>query len=618
MVDDNLPSVDRRSFIKAGTAGAIAAAGVTNVQAGRDPGPKENELLIGTTDDVVTSSAAASIQEATPSFSNVVHENEKIGYLALELPAVASQQAQDRVVRQLESRDDVRYVEENKTVYPFEVTPNDPRYSEQYAPDQVNAPTAWDLLGDFGSEDVSIAVVDTGADYTHETLESRYDSTKGYDFVDDDSDPAPSGADHGTHVSGIASATTNNGVGTAGISDSQLYSLRALGNRGGSISDIADAVQWAADNGADLVNMSLGGGGSNQTMQEAVSYAYERDVLLIAAAGNDGSRGVSYPAAYDNVMAISAIDESENLASFSQYGSSVELTAPGVDVLSTYPNDSYNAISGTSMACPAATGVAALGLAADTSLTNDELRDLLKSTARDVGLSSDEQGAGCADAGALVEEILGGGGGGGGEPGNATAEISASTTAPEVDEEVTFDGSASSSENGAITSYEWTASNGASGSGETFSTSFAESGDANVTLQVTDEAGETDTSSVALSVDGGGGGGGECGDEVSTSTAEGSLSWWTPSEDYSYPAQTADPCQLTLTLEGPADADFDLYVTYDGRTPTTSDYDDSGVSYDAQEEVVVDDLDSSSEIGILVTSYYGSGSYVLEAEELGK
>lgn len=791
MVDDDMPSLDRRSFVKAGTAGAVGAATVTNVQAGREPGPKENELIAGVDASVETATAASSIQSETPSMANVVHRNDTLSYVAVEIPEVADEQAKDNVRRQLEARPDVKYVEENKTVELHSTTPDDPLYDQQYAPQQVRAPEAWDLLGEYGSDDVTIAVVDTGTDYEHETLASRFDSNVGYDYVDDNDDPMPpsSRESHGTHVSGIASATSGNGTGTAGISNSQLYSLRALGGRGGSISDIADSIQWAADNGADLINMSLGGGGSNETMQQAVSYAYDEGVLLLASAGNDGGRGVAYPSAYDEVMSISAIDENENLADFSDYGPEVELTGPGVDVLSTYPNDDYESISGTSMSCPAVTGVAALGLAADPSLSNDELRVELRETARDVGLGDEEQGAGCADAAALVESLLDGsapggvsadldasttsadlgetvtldasgsssqGGaivsydwtvdgdavsageslelsrdvettvtvevevtnedgesdsdsesitfsedvptqavidaspsnpdpgqtvdldgtssvagtgdiaeyewstarasvtgptasltrdeevdvdvtlevtddagesdattttisfGGEEEPGEVSADISVDDPEPVVGQEVTFDGSGSTSENGAITEYDWESTPGGTATGETVTGEWDEPGDVEMVLTVTDEIGETDTTSLTITVEEEEDDGGDCGDETGGGSVEGSLSWWNSSDSYTYASQTSDPCQINVDLDGPSDADFDLYVTLDGRTPTTSDYDKRSITPDSQEEIIIQDPEPGTEIGILVTSYSGSGSYLLSVDELGK
>nr|WP_306298088.1 S8 family serine peptidase [Halobacterium hubeiense] len=192
---------------------------------------------------------------------------------------------------------------------------------------------------------------------------------------------------------------------------------------------MADAVTWAVDQGADVVNLSLGGGGYTNTMKNAVSYAADNGALVVAAAGNDGQGSVSYPAAYSECLAVSALDPDETLASYSNYGSNIELAAPGTNVLSTWTDDGYDSISGTSMATPVVAGVAGLTLA-QYDLTNAELRDHLKATAVDVGLSGDEQGAGRVDVGNAVTTEPGsgggGGGGGGGDGGSTSTTVSGS------------------------------------------------------------------------------------------------------------------------------------------------------------------------------------------------
>lgn len=158
-------------------------------------------------------------------------------------------------------------------------------------------------------------------------------SNGGRDFVDDDGDPYPDSLNeeiHGTHVAGIAAAEVNNGNGVTGIGNSSVIAGRALSERGsGSTADIADAITWAANEGADVINLSLGGGGYTNTMQNAVTYAANQGALVVAAAGNDGSGSVSYPAAYGGVLAVSALDPDESLASYSNYGPKIDLAAPG-------------------------------------------------------------------------------------------------------------------------------------------------------------------------------------------------------------------------------------------------------------------------------------------------
>ena len=416
MVEKYTPG--RRTFLKTVGAGALfgGMSSITSATPGRNPGPKEDEILVG------VSASATDIRKAVaqyvPGNAHIVHKNETLSYVAVKFPEQATDTARQNFIEAVTKKDHIKYAEYNAT-YETQATPNDPKFDQQYAPQQVKSDQAWDTT--FGDSAVTIAVVDTGAQYTHPDLAGNYKADPGYDFVDNDSDPAPdvpSDEYHGTHVSGCAAAVIDNGTGVAGQGNSSLINGRALDESGsGSTSDIADAVEWAADQGADVINMSLGGGGYTDTMKNAVSYAYDNGSLVVCAAGNNGSSSVSYPAAYSECMAISAVDNSENLASFSQYGDKVELCAPGVDVLSTTTETrgSYEKLSGTSMATPVTSGVAGLTLAR-WNLTNKELRSHLKNTAEDIGLSADKQGSGQVDAlAAVTTDPSDGGGGGGGE-----------------------------------------------------------------------------------------------------------------------------------------------------------------------------------------------------------
>lgn len=418
-------SVNRRRFLQLlGMSGIAGAAGVSTATPSREPGPKTDELLVGVS--ATASSPRASVESHLPSEAQVVHENNTLGYVAVK--SAEQDQTRESLEQAVENGGSVKYVEPNATHHAF-YTPNDPQYGDQYADQMVNAATAWeDTLGDSG---VTIAVVDQGVKYDHPDLSGNMASDPGYDFVDNDSDPYPDNLSeeiHGTHVAGIAAAGVDNGTGVTGIGNSTIISGRALSESGsGSTSDIADAVEWAADQGADVINLSLGGGGSNQTMQNAVSYATDQGSLIVAAAGNSGSRGVSYPAAYSECVAISALDSDGSLASYSQYGEDIELAAPGTDVLSTWTGDDYNRISGTSMATPVVAGVAGLTLA-KWDLTNSELRSHLKNTAADIGLSSDKQGSGRADAGNAVTTQPGDGGGGDDPPGDGDSTTDSVTS----------------------------------------------------------------------------------------------------------------------------------------------------------------------------------------------
>lgn len=425
MRDSN--SQTRRSFLQLlGISGFVGLTGVTSATPGRTPGPKEDEILVGVSASAADAGAMKPhVDQHVPGKADVVHSNETLRYVAVKFPG--NEIARENFIDAITKMDGIKYAEKN-TTHTTSLTPSDGRFSDQYAPQQVNAPAAWDTT--LGSSDVTIAVIDTGADYTHADLESQFGSNKGQDFADNDSDPMPEGSteSHGTHVAGIASATTDNGTGVAGISNSTIISGRVLGADGrGSTADIADGVEWATNQGADIINMSLGGGGYNQTMKNAISYAVNNGTLPICANGNAGESSVGYPAAYDECVAVAAsregdefVDDWKDAPGGSNYGPKTDVIAPGERVLSSVPGNSYDSFSGTSMACPAASGVAALGLAADPDLTVAELRNRLKATAVDIGESDNKQGAGRVDAKTIVDAA----GGSGEEPTDRTVSSS--------------------------------------------------------------------------------------------------------------------------------------------------------------------------------------------------
>lgn len=231
---------------------------------------------------------------------------------------------------------------------------------------------------------IKVAVLDTGVDYTHPDLSANY--CGGWDFVNNDPDPMDDRG-HGTHVTGTIAALLN-GVGVVGVApDAQIYALKVLGSDGkGYWSWVIAALDWCVQNGIQVANMSLGGS-SSTTLEQACNRAYAAGVLLVAAAGNSGpgEDTVLAPARYDAVIAVSATDSADQLASFSSTGPAVELAAPGVSIRSTLPGGSYGTASGTSMASPHVAGTAALVWAANPTWTNVQVRQRLRETAEDLG-----------------------------------------------------------------------------------------------------------------------------------------------------------------------------------------------------------------------------------------
>jgi len=276
-----------------------------------------------------------------------------------------------------------------------EVVPSDPFFVDQWGLNSIGAPTAWNV--NLGSRSVLVAVVDTGVWWTQPDIQANMwtnplDGTHGYDFVDGDTNPMdvdPSGTYHGTGVAGVIAAITDNGQGIAGTAQISVIALRALGSNGqGSSYNTSQAIRWAADHGAKVINLSLG---TNETfigptdIQLAVNYAWSKGALIVAAAGNSGTSTLDYPARLANVVSVAAIDESGQRASFSNYGSGLDLSAPGTRIVTlnggnNQPNNVHY-LQGTSFSTPFVSGAAALLLSVDPSLTNVELWNILNSTA---------------------------------------------------------------------------------------------------------------------------------------------------------------------------------------------------------------------------------------------
>src|SRR3989339_337951 len=274
--------------------------------------------------------------------------------------------------------------------------------------DRINAEIAQSTTGGLA---VKVAILDTGIDLDHPDL---LNNIKGN--VNTISSRRSGNADngHGTHVAGII-AEGDNSIGVVGVEpEIYLYAVKVLGKNGsGWLSDIIEGFDWCINNKMQVVNMSFGSSGDNQSFHDAISKTYAAGVVLVAAAGNDGAANtVNYPAKYPEVIAVSAIGQDDKLAGFSSFGPEVDIAAPGVTIKSTYNDGYYKSLNGTSMACPHVVGVAALVLSTavgaydtdgDGAWGPSEVKNKLEATAENLGLSSNEQGAGLVRADLAVQ-----------------------------------------------------------------------------------------------------------------------------------------------------------------------------------------------------------------------
>ena len=267
-------------------------------------------------------------------------------------------------------------------------SPDDSYFGLQWGLTKIGAAQAWEVT--MGSPGINIAILDTGVDLDHPDLADKLMSNVNFS----NSGTADDVYGHGTHVAGIAAAITNNGMGVAGLGyGSTIMNVKVLSDMGaGAYSWVASGIVWAADNGADVINMSLGGPSESSTLEDALTYALSKGVVVVAAAGNNGDTTPMYPAYYTNCIAVAATDANDARASFSNYGDWVDVAAPGLSIYSTLKNSSYGYMSGTSMAAPHVAGLAALVFTtvSDTNSDgklNDEVRSRIETTCDDVGVS---------------------------------------------------------------------------------------------------------------------------------------------------------------------------------------------------------------------------------------
>lgn len=342
-----------------------------------------------------------------------------------------------KVAKTLSDTSSIAYAEPNYYLH-IAKTPNDPKYSSQWGWAKIQAPEAWDITT--GSSNVTVAVIDTGdsnhPDLLSNTIAGRNLFDESRPVTDTLSGKCEWARGHGTHVAGTIGAIGNNSLGVTGLNwNTKIMHLNIV-DPNHPICDepddvLAKALRYTADNGIRVVNLSLGDEFSApnvtnpQIVKEAVAYAISKNVVVVAAAGNN-NRDVAnfYPASYDGVIAVAASTPQDTKASFSNWGSRIDVAAPGVEILSTFPGGGYRPWEGTSMASPHVAGLAALMLSANSSLTPADVRQIIQSTADDLGVPGKDIyfGYGRINAKKAVEEARRRAGGGGssnpGNPGN--------------------------------------------------------------------------------------------------------------------------------------------------------------------------------------------------------
>jgi len=380
------------------------------------------------------------------------------------------------------------------------IEPDEPRYMTgqvvPYGVDAIAARSVWDAdydgVIDAGAptgENVTICIIDSGIQRSHEDFQN-VNIIGGY----------PAGWDtdnygHGTHVAGTIAAM-NNTLGVVGVTPGtvSLYIVKVFGDTGTWTysSTLVDAAYKCRDAGAKVISMSLEGANFSSIENYVFNQLYnDYGILSVAAAGNSGGTAYSYPASYDAVISVGAVDQNNAVASFSRTNDKVELTAPGVNIYSTFKN-TYANMSGTSMATPHVTAAAALVWSANPSWTNAQIRQALTGSALDLGTAGRDNayGFGVIQAQKALQ-LLGWSAGAPVTPPPANVAPTAAFTFNCTGLTCAFDASSSTDPDGSLTAYNWTFGNGATATGATANVTYAAAGDYTVTLTVTDDQGAT-------------------------------------------------------------------------------------------------------------------------------
>ncbi len=372
----------------------------------QQPEKEPEEIIVGFFRDV---NLAEQIDSLEAEGYQLIDSSREGNFVTIRLPeaAVESYEEQAKFFDKFKNRSEVRYVESNQSYQLLSITyPDDTYYSYQWNYPQIRLPQAWNSVT--GSADVRVAVLDTGVNSSHPDLHGRVDESDGYNVVAENSDYFDD-IGHGTHVAGIIAAATDNNQGVAGVLwNSSIIPVKVMENGSGTWSNIADGIYYASglqdpeiSQPVDIINLSLGGPNKSQAVKDAVQAAREEGVILVASAGNSGDEGLLYPAKFEGVISVGAVDynypEEPNLADYSNYSPDLDILAPGGDktvdssnrgkndgILSTFSDDidsyGYEFMEGTSMSAPHISGVIGLMLANGIPRDDEIILNILQKT----------------------------------------------------------------------------------------------------------------------------------------------------------------------------------------------------------------------------------------------
>lgn len=312
----------------------------------------------------------------------------------------------DQLINELNEKNFIEYAEKVPITKTF-ITPNDPSYGSQWFLTKINAPNAWNVFN--GNSNITIAIVDNAVQITHTDLSANVwvnpneipnnnidddlngfvDDINGYDVADDDNNPNPPNTifDHGTHCAGDAAARTNNSTGIAAIGwNLKIIGVKATRDVGSSASiEVGyDGIIYAVRAKARVISCSWGGSGSAASEQSVINYAWNKGSIIVAAAGNNGNSTPIYPGAYNNVFCVASTGSTDVKSNFSNYGTWVDICAPGENIYSTIPNNSYGSMSGTSMATPITAGLCGLVWAKNPTMSPQAVLNCITTTAANI------------------------------------------------------------------------------------------------------------------------------------------------------------------------------------------------------------------------------------------